>query len=117
MDILWSAEEPLSVRQVHTVLSRHKVTLAYSTVKAVLTNLTAKGCLRRAERGHTNFFRPVETRDAFMKRTVQTVIDSLLESHRRPLIAHLIDRVAEDENDLRELEQLLAEKRAARRLR
>jgi predicted transcriptional regulator len=114
MDVLWDAGEPLPVRAVHGALTRAREPLAYSTVKAVLTNLTAKGHLRRTARGHANYFTPVETRDAFRARTVRAVIDSLLENHREPLIAHLVDRVAEREDDLRELEALIARTRAKR---
>ena len=111
MEIVWAAREPVSVRDVHSVLGRRKRHLAYSTVKAVLTNLTAKGCLRRTEKGNSNYFSATETREEFQKRTVSAVIDSLLENHREPLIAHLVDRVAEDEDDLRQIEKLIAKKR------
>lgn len=111
MEIVWAAREPLSVRNVHNALARRKRHLAYSTVKAVLTNLTVKGCLRRTEKGNSNYFSATETREEFQKRTVSAVIDSLLENHREPLIAHLVDRVAEDEDDLRQIEKLIAKKR------
>jgi predicted transcriptional regulator len=112
MEILWDAGEPASVRQVHTALNARRVRLAYSTVKAVLSNLTAKRLARRTESGRTNYFAPVESREAFRKRTVTAVIDSLLDKHREPLLAHLVDRLVSDEDDLREMERLLARKRA-----
>lgn len=111
MEVLWQAKEPLPVRGVAEALASRKTKLAYSTVKAVLTNLTAKGRLRRAERGNTNYFAPIETREEFRRNTVNEVIDSLLENHREPMIAHFVERVAEDEEDLRRLEEMIAKKR------
>ena|ERR1700732_3320736 len=112
MEIVWGAREPVSVRDVHTALARRKHELSYSTVKAVLTNLTAKDCLRRKAKGNSNYFSAVESKEKFKEKTVDAVINSLLQDHREPLIANLLDRVAHDKEGLREVEKLIAKKRA-----
>jgi predicted transcriptional regulator len=112
MEIVWDSYEPVSVRQVHSALARKKHDLAYSTVKAVLTNLTTKGSLRCNGKGKSNYFSAVESREKFKEKTVSAVIDSLLKNHREPLIANLVDRVLDDEKTLREVERMIAKKRA-----
>jgi len=112
MEIVWDSSEPVSVRHVHATLAHRKRELAYSTVKAVLTNLTAKRYLRRTGRGKTNYFSASESREKFKEKMVSAVIDSLLKDHREPLIANLVDRAVDDESTLHEVEKLIAKKRA-----
>jgi len=112
MEIVWASHEPVSVRDVHSAFVRKKHDLAYSTVKAVLTNLTDKGYLRRNGRGKSNYFSAIESEEKFKEKTVAAVIDSLLKDHREPLIANLVDRVLDDEKTLREVERMIAKKRA-----
>lgn len=111
MEIVWDSSEPVSVRDVHAALAQRKRELAYSTVKAVLTNLTAKRYVRRIGRGRANYFSASESREKFKEKTVSAVIDSLLKDHREPLIANLVDRAVYDESTLHEMEKLIAKKR------
>ena len=112
MEIVWDDSEPISVREVHSALTRKKRDLAYSTVKAVLTNLTTKGYLCCNGKGKSNYYSAVESREKFKEKTVSAVINSLLKNHREPLLANLVDRVLEDEKILREVERMIAKKRA-----
>lgn len=112
MEIVWDSTGPVSVRDVHTALARRKRELAYSTVKAVLTNLASKGYLLRIGKRKANYFSASESREKFKEKTVTAVIDSLLKDHREALIANLVDRVVEDEKTLHELEKLIERKRA-----
>ena len=52
--VLWSHNGPMTVREVHEVLSRGKDT-AYTTVLKMLTIMSEKGLVRRdeSERSHT----------------------------------------------------------------
>ena len=111
MEIVWSEPEPVSVATVHRALGRKRKTLAYSTVKAVLTNLARKGHLRKRSEGRSNVFSAVQTREAFRKGVVEEVVGSLVKDYRNPLLAHLVERVAQDRASLDELERLIAEKR------
>lgn len=112
MDIVWDASEPLSVGDVHSALRKKKHDLAYSTVKAVLTNLAAKGYLHKKSEGRSNSFAAVESKEKFKERLVREVLSSLLKDHRDPLLAHLVDDLAVDKESLAKLESLLAKKRA-----
>lgn len=112
MNVVWAAQESVSVGDVHAALHRKKQNLAYSTVKAVLTNLASKGYLRKRSEGRSNYFTPTESREAFKERVVEEVLNSLLKDHRDPLLAHLVNDLAVDEESLAKLESLLAKKRA-----
>jgi predicted transcriptional regulator len=111
MEIVWSGSEPLAVADVQRALERKKKSLAYSTVKAVLTNLAAKGHLKKRSAGRSNVFSAVQSRDDFRRRVVEEVVGSLVRDYRNPLLAHLVDRAVWDRESLAELERLVAEKR------
>jgi predicted transcriptional regulator len=114
MEVLWNATSAVSVADVLTVLSKRKPVLSYSTVKAVLSNLTIKGHVKKRSIGRSNVFTPAATRAAFQKHVVSEVIDSLIHSYREPVLAHLVDELASDDGMLDELERLIAEKRLAK---
>lgn len=93
---------------------RGGTTLAYSTIKAVLTNLHAKGHLEKRSEGKQNTFRPKLAREAFAFRAVGRVVDPLLRDHRNPLLAHIVDELIDDEEGLAEFEALLAARKKQR---
>src|SRR5262245_29829394 len=115
MEIVWSEEEPVTVASVHRALGRRRKALAYSTVKAVLSNLVGKGHLRKRSEGRSNVFSAVQSREAFRRQVVDEVLGSLVKDYRNPLLAHLVDRFASDPSTLDELERLIAAKRKAGR--
>ena len=114
MEALWNATSAVSVADVLTVLSKRKPVLSYSTVKAVLSNLTLKGHVKKRSIGRSNVFTPATTKAAFQKSLVSQVIDSLIHSYREPVLAHLVDELTSDDSMLDDLERLIAEKRLAK---
>jgi predicted transcriptional regulator len=112
MDVLWAAGEPLSVAEVKAALDSRRGELNYSTVRAVLANLTAKKYLRRTKEGRNHLFVAAETRERFKDRVVNQVLKSLAGDYRNPLMAHLVESLATDQQSIRELERLIAEKKA-----
>jgi predicted transcriptional regulator len=111
MEIVWSEGKPVTVASVHRAIGRKKKTLAYSTVKAVLSNLAKKGHLRKRSEGRSNVFAAVQSRDEFRKQVVEDVLGSLVQDYRNPLLAHLVEQVARDRASLDELERLIATRR------
>jgi predicted transcriptional regulator len=81
-------------------------------VKAILTNLTAKGYLNKRSEGRANVFSAAITRDAFNEQVVTEVLNALASDYRNPLLATLVDRLASDPRTLNDLENLIARKRA-----
>ena len=79
MDLLWSAERPLSVREAMDGL-RPERELAYTTVMTVLDNLHRKRWLRRHRDGRAWRYRPALSRQAY---TAQLMHDALAVSDDR----------------------------------
>ncbi|BEL07407.1 BlaI/MecI/CopY family transcriptional regulator [Actinoplanes sichuanensis] len=73
MTKLWDAGEPLTVRQVHDLLSRER-DLAYTTVMTVLDRLAKKGLVvqQRADRAYR--YAPAQTREEM---TAGVMLDAL----------------------------------------
>jgi predicted transcriptional regulator len=61
MEHLWSATQPLTVREVLGLIDREPP-LAYTTVLTVLDNLHRKGFVRREREGRAFRYRPAKDR-------------------------------------------------------
>ena len=116
MDVVWSLGDWGSVNDVLERLryKRGEKPLAYSTVKAVLSNLADKRHLRKRASGKANVFRAVQTREEFQRAFIDDVVGPLLRTQRNPLLAHIAGELATDDEGYAEFERLLAEKRAQR---
>ncbi len=112
MQVVWNAEAPVAVSEVHRVLKRKKKVLAYSTVKAILTNLCAKRYLEKHCAGRANVFSAAITREVFQEQMVSAVLNALSTDDRNPLLIKLVDRLVSDDGTLDVLEKLIARKRA-----
>jgi predicted transcriptional regulator len=111
MEAIWDSSAAMTVAQVQRALGPRKNLLAYSTVKAILSNLSEKGHLKKSSEGRSNVFVATETHDRFQERVVTEVVETLAKNYRHPLLAHLVGELATDKKSLEELEHLVAEKR------
>jgi predicted transcriptional regulator len=112
LECLWEADARRTVPEVHERLTSGGRELSYSAVKAVLNNLTDKGWLEKERCGKRTCFLPRLSRDEFQADVVRTVIDSLKRSFGEPVIAQLVDQVAVDDETIRQLERLVARRKA-----
>src|SRR6478672_37143 len=76
MQIIWQ-DERSTVKKVHRKLSQHR-DIAYTTVMTTMSRLAEKGILSRQREGLAYVYTPAITEDAFVARTVDQVISSLL---------------------------------------
>ena len=112
---VWNLGGWVSVSEVLEERERRGgTTLAYSTIKAVLTNLHTKEHLEKRSEGKQNTFKAKLQREAFEARAVGRAVDPLLRDHRNPLLAHIVDELIDDEEGLAELEALLAARKRQR---
>lgn len=111
MEAVWDAAAPVTVADVHRALCGKRRNIAYSTVKAVLTNLSDKGHLKKKQQGRSNSFAATRSRESFKERVVQSVLSSLIKEHRAPLIAHLVNDLVTDRQSVEELEELVRQRR------
>ena len=111
MDVVWTARAPVSVTDVLAEMSHRKKSLAYSTIKTILTNLAEKGYLIKRADGRANVFVAKQSRAEFERDLVSGVVGSLLRDYRNPLLAHLADELADDPESITEFERMLARRR------
>jgi predicted transcriptional regulator len=111
MDEVWAAGKPVTVGDIADARACRKPILAYSTIKAVLTNLADKGYLSKQLIGRANSFVAKQSKEEFERDIVGDVVDSLLRDHRNPLLSHLADELADDPQSIAEFERLLAERK------
>lgn len=116
MEIVWSLDGWFTVTDVVARLKykRGEKPLAYTTVKTVVTNLAEKRHLKKRSAGRANEFIAVLTQEEFQRAFIDRVVGPLLKSQRNPLLAHIADELAADDETYAEFERILAEKRAER---
>ncbi|MCI0661630.1 MAG: BlaI/MecI/CopY family transcriptional regulator [Acidobacteria bacterium] len=108
MEELWNLGSG-SIREIHERLPEAGRP-AYTTVQTIIRRLEEKGAVRQTRQvGNAHIFEPAVTREAAHQR----LIDDLLEiwgGSARPLMAHLAEAGKLTLQDVKELEDLLAER-------
>ncbi|UPK77132.1 BlaI/MecI/CopY family transcriptional regulator [Nocardioidaceae bacterium SCSIO 66511] len=97
MDRLWAAGEPLSVRDVHELLSSERQ-LAYTTVMTVLDRLSRKDLVRRTQRGRAYLYEPASGREQLTADLLNEVLDDA-GGDRTAALVHFAETVSADEAD------------------
>lgn len=111
MDIVWDGET-FTVRDVMARMERES---AYTTVMTTMDRLFKKGLLAREKAGTAFVYRAVMSRDDYHRAVVEEAVSGMLESAAGPVLAAFVETAAKlDENNLRRLERLIAERRRGR---
>lgn len=106
MDVLWSATEPLTVRQVHGEISATRQ-IAYTTVMSTMDNLFRKGWLLRDKVGLAYQYRPTMSREEHSANLMRTVFESGGDSDL--ILNFFLEQIGDDESGkLREAFQRLS---------
>ncbi len=105
MDVLWSATEPLTVRQVHNALSEDR-DLAYTTVMTVLVRLAGKGLASRQLDGRAWLYSAALSREGLTADAMHSALNEDPDDRSAALVA-FVEKVSADEADL--LRQALAD--------
>ncbi len=113
MEILWSAQDPMAVRDVLGRLGRTK--LAYTTVMTTLDRLYKKGMLIRAKQGNAFAYEAAMDHDEYQRQVVAAAVRPLLEQGAGAVLSAFVDVAARvDAKHLVELERLIAAHRRRR---
>jgi predicted transcriptional regulator len=102
MDVLWLRRQA-TVREVHGCLCEERE-IAYTTVMTVMARLTQKKLLVREKDGNAFIYAPVLSKKEFTKRAVSEIVDGLMDGFAEPVMAHLIERLGQE--DMAKLEEL-----------
>ena len=108
MHALWELGTA-SVREIQEQLPEKKRP-AYTTVQTIVRRLEEKGAVRKLKKiGNAFVFEPVVTRKSAHFRLINELLD-LFGGSARPLMAHLAEAGKLSLEDLREMENMLAQK-------
>ncbi|MBO3800559.1 MAG: BlaI/MecI/CopY family transcriptional regulator [Candidatus Brockarchaeota archaeon] len=110
IEVVWSSEKPLTVREVYEKLKRRRK-VAYTTIMTTMDRLYDKGLLdRREERGRGGIvyvYWPRLEKNGFKKSAVQEVLNSLLENFGEIVANYLVERISSSEQESKDLKQKL----------
>ena len=112
MKTLWDGG-PLAARDVFSALTGESE-WAYQTVKTLLCRLVAKGAVEYDQVGNSYLYRAAVPREEMTRQEVRSVFDRVLGAAISPVLAHFIDEADLSDDDIRQLQQLLNEKRKKR---
>jgi BlaI family transcriptional regulator, penicillinase repressor len=111
MEVLWSAEGPLTATDVVQRIAPERG-WSDRTVKTMLARLLAKGVLAHEEEGRRYLYRPAVARDRYVAGESRRLVDRLFGGRAAPLVAHLAQGEGLSTDDIAELEALLKELRS-----
>jgi predicted transcriptional regulator len=97
MDVLWSSDGPLTVREVVDRLHGQRA-LAYTTVMTVLTNLYRKDMVEREPAGRAYSYRPSVSREEAAAASLREVLDA--SSDPRSVLMHFAETASDEESTI-----------------
>lgn len=97
MDVLWSSDVPLSVREVLDRMPPHRK-FAYTTVMTVLGNLVHKGLLEREPVGRAFSYRPTVTRQGAAAASLREILDA--SDDPRLVLLHFAETATDEESSV-----------------
>ena len=99
MELLWAAEMPMSVADVHQQLCKERE-LAYTTVMTVLDRLAKKHMANRELVNRAWQYRPANPRYIVVAGEMEALVDALPDDVRQQTIAEFGRRLSASERDL-----------------
>jgi BlaI family penicillinase repressor len=112
--ILWTRKEPMTVREVHDVLSRGKDT-AYTTVLKMLTIMADKGLVRRNESERSHTYRTVHPEPVVQASLLKDLVRRAFSGSASALMQRALDDEMASAEELDAISKLIAEAKAKRK--
>jgi predicted transcriptional regulator len=112
--VLWLRKEPMTVRQVHEVLSRSKAT-AYTTVLKMLTIMAGKGLVRRDESERSHSYRAAHAEPVVQAWLLKDLVRRAFSGSALTLVQRAIDDEITSARDLQTIAELIAQAKAKRK--
>ena len=114
--VLWSRREPMTVREVHAVLSRGKET-AYTTVLKMLTIMADKGLVSRDESRRSHTYAAVHPEPVVQASLLKDLMRRAFSGSALALVQRALDDETASAADLDEIARLIADAKAKRKKR
>ncbi|GHA78720.1 BlaI/MecI/CopY family transcriptional regulator [Cognatilysobacter bugurensis] len=112
--VLWSRKAPMTVREVHEVLSRDKDT-AYTTVLKMLTIMAEKGLLVRDESERSHTYLPVHAEPVVQASLLKDLMRRAFSGSALTLVQRAIDDDIASAEELDAMSKLIAQAKAKRK--
>lgn len=112
--VMWSRKEPMTVRQVHEVLSRGKDT-AYTTVLKMLTIMAGKGLVRRDESERSHTYRAAHAESVVQASLLKDLVRRAFSGSALTLVQRAIDDEITSPDELQTISTLIARAKANRK--
>ena len=107
MEVLWAAPSPLTATDIADRIPALR-DWSLATVKSLLSRLLAKGAVRPDKDGRRFLYTPAIERDSYVGDESRRFVDRLFGGRLSPLIAQLAEDETLGEDDVAEIEALLA---------
>lgn len=105
LEVLWQAEEPLSVTPIRVKLGEEWGWDA-STVKTLLRRLCNKGAVT-SEKKEVFYYRPLLSREEYQNWSTNSLVERVYGGSARDLVASLVAGNQLTQSDLEELREIL----------
>lgn len=112
--VLWAGKSPMTVREVHAVLSRNKDT-AYTTVLKMLTIMADKGLVRRDESERSHTYLALHAEPAVQGSLLKDLMRKAFSGSALTLVQRAIDVDVASAEELEQISKLIAQAKAKRR--
>lgn len=112
--VLWSRRSPMTVREVHEVLSRDKDT-AYTTVLKMLTIMAEKGLVTRDESERSHTYVPVHEEPVVQASLLKDLMRRAFSGSALTLVQRAIDDDIASAEELDAMSRLIAQAKAKRK--
>ena len=107
MEVLWQ-DSPLAASDISTRLEA-ETDWNIRTIKTLLSRLVEKSALSTTQDGRRYLYAPLVSRSDYAAKAARRLSDRLFGGKAAPLVAHLAESKSLTEDDIAELEALLAE--------
>lgn len=112
--VLWSRDVPMTVRDVHEVLSRSKDT-AYTTVLKMLTIMAEKGLVHRDESERSHAYRALYEEPTVQSSLLRDLMRRAFSGSALTLVQRALDDEIASDEDLDAISKLIAQAKAKRK--
>ena len=112
--VLWAGKAPMTVREVHSVLSRNKDT-AYTTVLKMLTIMADKGLVRRDESERSHTYVAVHAEPVVQQSLLQDLMRRAFSGSALKLVQRALDDDVASAEELDQISKLIAQAKARRK--
>jgi len=111
MKIVWELKKAMA-REIYTIAAE-QYSWTPATVKTLLRRLADKGYVSTTPVGNGFVYRPAETALSTLQSAADTLLTNAVEGVTGPLLAHMVERTALNEDDLESLQKLIDYKKQA----